>query len=289
VGGFQLMFYGDSILAVNTDKSGWNRPDIQPYSFAPFKTSKDTTILEAADYRIEFGDPGMDTSETFYRMGIKIPSVPVNFKVYKVFPSDSGETKVRSKFAFRELDGSNGVFSATKSKADEIIILNNDDVAGYQFNIDRTKYDTSKTNPAPGDWVMIRMLKPFMHQDVFEFTTKKSQVSSVLAETQMDKIKVVPNPYVVANSWEPKNQYSSGRGPRELHFTHLPAKCTIKIFNLRGHLVATLEHDTPSIEDGTEIWDMLTKDKMDIAYGLYVYHVDAGKTGQKIGKFAVIK
>jgi hypothetical protein len=28
---------------------------------------------------------------------------------------------------------------------------------------------------------------------------------------------------------------------------------------------------------------------MYIAYGIYIYHIDAGKSGQKIGKFAVIK
>jgi hypothetical protein len=44
-----------------------------------------------------------------------------------------------------------------------------------------------------------------------------------------------------------------------------------------------------NIWNGTEIWDMLTKDELDIAYGVYVYHVDAGKHGQKIGKFCVIK
>ena len=49
------------------------------------------------------------------------------------------------------------------------------------------------------------------------------------------------------------------------------------------------EHDTPSITDGTEIWDMQTKDQLDISYGVYVYHVDAGSIGQKTGKFAVVK
>jgi hypothetical protein len=69
----------------------------------------------------------------------------------------------------------------------------------------------------------------------------------------------------------------------------LPSKCTIKIFNVRGQLVAELSHETPSIANGTEIWNMQTKDQLDIAYGVYVYHVDAGSLGQKVGKFAVIK
>jgi hypothetical protein len=104
----------------------------------------------------------------------------------------------------------------------------------------------------------------------------------------MGKIKVVPNPYIVTNSWEPHNPYSSGRGDRQLHFIHLPAKCIIKIFNVRGQLVNTLEHDNP-LNDGTEIWNMLSKDNLEISYGIYIYHIQTVGVGEKIGKFVVLK
>jgi len=99
----------------------------------------------------------------------------------------------------------------------------------------------------------------------------------------------VPNPYIVANSWEPLNPYANGRGPRELHFIHLPQKCTIRIFNVRGQLVRELEHYSESSTNGTAIWDMQSKDLLDISYGIYIYHVDAGELGTKVGKFAIIK
>jgi len=54
-------------------------------------------------------------------------------------------------------------------------------------------------------------------------------------------------------------------------------------------LIREIEHNSPSLNDGTEIWDMLTKDSLEISYGIYVYHIDAGEIGEKIGKFAVIK
>ena len=76
--------------------------------------------------------------------------------------------------------------------------------------------------------------------------------------------------------------------PRSLHFTHLPNKCTIRIFTVNGELVDVIEHDSP-LNDGTAEWKMLTKDKLNVAYGVYVFHVDAPGIGQKIGKFAVIK
>ena len=133
------------------------------------------------------------------------------------------------------------------------------------------------------------MFKPFLSHDIFEFTMRGESFDSEDAKSAMSKIKVVPNPYIVANGWEPTNPYSDGRGERQLHFTHLPAECTIRIFNVGGQLVATLEHDTPNLKDGTEIWNMLSKDQLDISYGVYVYHVDAGELGNKVGKFAVIK
>jgi hypothetical protein len=34
---------------------------------------------------------------------------------------------------------------------------------------------------------------------------------------------------------------------------------------------------------------MLTKDNLEISYGIYLYHVEAPGVGEKVGKFAVIK
>ena len=155
--------------------------------------------------------------------------------------------------------------------------------------MDSATNDSLHQNPQPGDTLKIFTNKPFLSHDVYEFTTKARSIDEQLASQQLDKIRAVPNPYVVSNSWEPQNPYTSGRGPRELHFTHLPAKCTIRIFNVRGQLVREIEHDTPDIADGTEVWDMLTKDLLDISYGVYIYHVDAGELGEKTGKFAIIK
>jgi hypothetical protein len=148
--------------------------------------------------------------------------------------------------------------------------------------------DTTKYNPIAGDYAIVKLNKPFLETDVFEFTTAGQRIDA--STYDLSNVKVVPNPYVVSNSWEPINPYSNGRGPRELHFTHLPPQCTIKIFNIRGQLVRELEHNNSSeIWDGTLVWDMQTKDVLDIAYGVYIYHIDAGEAGETIGKFAVIK
>ena len=118
-------------------------------------------------------------------------------------------------------------------------------------------------------------------------------VDGKASRTCISNVSVVPNPYIVAASWEGQNPYADGRGPRSIHFTHLPPQCKIQIFTLAGELVNTLIHDT-SIDDGSYEWNMLTKDNLDISYGLYFFHVEPinseiNSFTPHLGKFAVIK
>ena len=62
----------------------------------------------------------------------------------------------------------------------------------------------------------------------------------------------------------------------------------LEYFSVEGALVKTLEKVTGNT-DGTVSWNLVTEDGMDVAYGLYVYHVDAPGVGDHIGKFALIK
>ena len=234
------------------------------------------------------GEVGIDNSTEFVDGKTEYPSIPVNFTIMNKTLNE------KVKFAFRERDalaGEEGKFTCRSDKfsSDEIIFLTSDSLyPGWQLNMTKGSFP-NPVQPEPGDTLKLTFDKPFLSHDVFEFTVNADKVDKNLAKEQMDKIKVVPNPYVVTNSWEPLNPYVNGRGPREIHFTHLPKKCTIKIFNLRGQLVRELEHDTPFVASGTEIWDMQTKDFLDISYGVYIYHVEAEGVGQKTGKFAVIK
>ncbi len=98
---------------------------------------------------------------------------------------------------------------------------------------------------------------------------------------------VVPNPYVASSDFEPERFAVSGRGERRLEFRGLPARCSVRIYNIRGELVQTLQHDGSN--DGFVAWDLRTKDNLDVAPGLYIFHVDGGSLGKSIGKFAIIK
>lgn len=73
-----------------------------------------------------------------------------------------------------------------------------------------------------------------------------------------------------------------------MQFIHLPERCTIRIFTVDGTLVRTLVHES-NMRDSSETRDLLSKDNMDVAYGIYIYHVDAPGIGQRIGRLLIIK
>jgi hypothetical protein len=288
VDGFMLTFHQNpEQLAYNSTNSGWSRNNIYPVSVRPFNYRGQPTELMAADFQIIIGQVGIDTSKTYFRGDEELVSQPVNFTVLNT------SLNKKIKFALRERDalpGQEGMLTTRTAdhNSDELIFLTDDSLhASWQVTFTTAAGDTLQ--PQPGDTLKLFFDKPYLSHDVFEFTVKSAKIDNKLAQNQLDRIRVVPNPYIVANSWEPLNPYSNGRGPRELHFTHLPEKCTIRIFNIRGQLVQEIEHNTPDIADGAEIWNMQTKDLLDISYGIYIYHVDAGALGEKVGRFAIIK
>ena len=181
------------------------------------------------------------------------------------------------------------------SYSDRIIILENiGDTTIVTWNVtpgqDNIPYQHS---PSLGDTLKLFTTKPFSSADVYEFVSKGISFDKDELNYTSDKIKVVPNPYIVAASWEGQNPYADGRGPRSIHFNHLPPSCRIKVFTLSGELIADLVHET-STDDGSYEWDMLTKENLDIAYGIYYYHVESLNDSEfsfkpHLGKFAVIK
>ncbi|MDG1223658.1 MAG: hypothetical protein P8O00_03720, partial [Candidatus Marinimicrobia bacterium] len=104
----------------------------------------------------------------------------------------------------------------------------------------------------------------------------------------MNDIYVVPDPYVVTASWEKPLYYSSGRGERRIDFVNLPSVCTIKIFSMSGKHIKTINRQS-NVQNGAESWDLITEDGLTVAFGVYIYHVNAPNIGTKTGKFSLIK
>ena len=290
--GFELILRNEESLSIDEMRTGFNKTDIYVLSVEPYFYHSEKENPLSRDLDIIFGDSAsvLDSSTPCIRKGKQLTAMDVNFTV---LDPATGE---KVPFGFNPYDGDDGYFSRSKTLQDEIVILNSsseDDTlrAALSIYMKRSEddYELNRRNPGFGDTLRVRMYKPFLSHDVFEFTMRGESMDLSKAKASMADIKVVPNPYIVANGWEPTNPYSDGRGERQLHFIHLPSVCTIRIFNVSGQLVATLNHDAPNLNDGTEIWNMLSKDQLDIAYGVYVYYVDAGELGTKIGKFAVLK
>ena len=151
-------------------------------------------------------------------------------------------------------------------------------------------YMDETTYPDDDDVYSLTWKRPFYVTDSIRFTILESDfLDEKSLANGMDDIKVVPNPYVMTNMMEEavSNPFLNQR--RKLMFTHIPAECTIHIFTVSGILVNKLEVNNKP-ENGIVHWDVLTKEGLEIAAGMYLYHIESNVTGDsKTGKFAVIK
>lgn len=107
------------------------------------------------------------------------------------------------------------------------------------------------------------------------------------SENDLDRIRVVPNPYIISAAWDEARLGNTpfGEPIRNLAFTNLPSPCTVKIYTVDGDLVNTLEHEGGS---GRLEWNLLTEERRPVVSGIYFYHVKSD-LGEKIGRFAVVR
>jgi hypothetical protein len=276
--GMKIYLFNENI-GVDVDSSGWIGANA-PYCYRIFDQR-----VHPADFEIIWeGDVGDSITADYsnlpspFRVRNITEDNEVTFRIYDTNHNDQWDPD--EPILFMPYPGIQTPYMFVQFFPDSVICPYNEDDLLYE-------YDTTATI-AKGDRFRITTTRPFTSDDKYHFTTKKSWVDNILAADELDDIAVVPNPYVVTARWEPKHIYVSGRGPRKLDFINLPQECTIKIFTMAGYLIDEIEH-TSEYEYGTHSWDMLSKDGLEIAYGLYIYHVDAPNVGEKTGKFAIIK
>jgi hypothetical protein len=120
--------------------------------------------------------------------------------------------------------------------------------------------------------------------DTFTFTAIEAEKGAAQEKASADKVGVFPNPYYAFNPAE------TNRFARFVTFNNLPPKVKIRIFNLAGQLVRTLDKDDP-----TQFlrWDLTNHATFPIASGMYIAHVSmtlpSGGEFTKVLKFAVIQ
>ncbi len=142
--------------------------------------------------------------------------------------------------------------------------------------------------PVSGDVFLLETSKPFTRHDVLRFQVDGNRMQEELTEDLLDQIYVVPDPYVAVNSLESRNIQISGRGERRIDFRNLPSECTIRVFTVSGRQVKVIHHSA-SQDRSMYSWNLQSDDGLDVAYGVYIYHVQAPGIGERVGRFSIIK
>lgn len=97
------------------------------------------------------------------------------------------------------------------------------------------------------------------------------------AESALDLINVVPNPYYGFSFYE-ENQIDT-----RVKITNLPDKCTVSIFSMNGSLIRRYKKDDSEITSLD--WDLKNHAGIPIAGGVYIIHVKADGIGEKTIKW----
>ncbi|MFZ5517238.1 MAG: hypothetical protein ACOY90_11405 [Candidatus Zhuqueibacterota bacterium] len=163
------------------------------------------------------------------------------------------------------------------------------------YNLDSFEFDgirgtlefQSANPPGPGNAFVIVTLVPVAPniRDAYRFRIKGSVVEQARSDSELEGIKVVPNPYLVSSLYEPEFGELRREPIRQIQFINLPQECTIYIFTIAGDRVKTIDH---SARNGTETWDLRSDGGREIASGVYLYMVRT-RNAQFKGTFAVIK
>lgn len=158
----------------------------------------------------------------------------------------------------------------------------------FSFNGLRGRIEFNTSNPPqPGNLFSLVSIKPKAPtlKDKYAFSLKAPVVNSEAIKSNLTKIRVVPNPYIVSSLYEPEFGELRREPLRQIQFINLPPECTIHIFTIDADKVKTIEHNS---SNGTAVWDLKTEGGREITSGMYIYVVKS-KDGEHIDRFAVIK
>ena len=127
--------------------------------------------------------------------------------------------------------------------------------------------------PTAGTKVEIKTVGqiPLTYADHYAFQTTASGEDAAVIASGLDRIKVVPNPYIVSSLYEEEFGVSRREPIRQLKFNNLPPRCTITIFTMDGDRIKTIHHES---DNGTETWDMRGDGERNRFRSLHLYRPD---------------
>ncbi len=146
---------------------------------------------------------------------------------------------------------------------------------------------TAGTTPVwkTGDVTHVSIANPSVPStELFTFTAPAPVAfSTTAAKEAVQKVGVFPNPYYGFNPAE------TNRFNRFVTFNFLPDRATIRIFNLAGQLVKTLEKDPGQNPGQFMRWNLTNQYNFPVASGIYLVHIDMPDQGtSKVLKVAII-
>ena len=153
----------------------------------------------------------------------------------------------------------------------------------YLTNTLVTLYTATATYPA-GNLIRFTTNKVSTSADTFTFTAPTVEESDELAKEDVKMINVFPNPYYGYHYRE------QTRADKYVTFSHLPTAGKIRIFDLSGVLVNTIDI-ADNIYGGQFVnWNLQNHHNYPVASGIYVVHIDMPDLGEtKILKLAIIQ
>lgn len=288
------VYVTSDVLGIDSLNSGWvvvNNTNLSSRIFRPTALPGSPWRLAPVDFQIVWNNtdkapngkwlyPGDTLLNNFGRKVVQCP-----FRIVPITPLPRG---------YRVLVN-NALADSVWKPGREIVFITPPDYSPSQSPIPvmysvmfSAPSDTSIPVVYPTDGNIYEALttKPFVAGDQYLFHTSAAAFDAQKAKSALDGIYVVPNPYVSFSETEEPGADATKRGEQSLQFRNLPPQCTVRIYTLVGELVQTIQKDdTRNFAE----WDLLTYEGQRIAYGVYIYHVDAPGVGEKIGRFAVIK
>lgn len=283
---FDPRFQSLDSISLDVAKSRWNTSTGNElrYSATQFSSGGVTGIRFPRDYLFVFSGALTDTSSPLsgiFGSPSPLHAVPTNFAVYDV---TARSAPVKIPYGF--VDKTGGLLD-TLSNFDAVYLATAD---GSTLSWRITFVGQGATVPSAGDSLLLTFDKPMSGSDKFFYRSRSSTYDLGAARTQMDRVRAVPNPYVVTNVFErPLPTQVRGRGEHVIDFINLPPNSHIRIYTSNGNHVRTLDHGT-NMENGSERWDLRTKEGLDVAFGVYFYVVEAdGIDQKKVGHLAIVK
>ena len=136
----------------------------------------------------------------------------------------------------------------------------------------------------------VSTLGPFEEGDYVESPPSESVVVGLTPATpppdNLERVAVVPNPYRGSAEWDP----AAGEG--RIHFIHIPAGSTVRIFTSNADLVRELKMDpnsSPGGQTGELFWDVRNGEGRKVVSGIYLYQVETPAGRTRKGHFVIIK